>query len=152
MPLATRATTLLLSILMAAPVAAVPFDQSLELQGISFQVQCPNGGSINTVTITPSGLKVDNSVITREADGLGACHSARGRCRRLWIHRRVEGRPQPVGLAPEAHGASGVDPARVAEGAQRLRVVEGVCQGWVPSYPSSLVWNERLARDFRTLM
>jgi len=70
MPKATDRKAVLLCALIAAPVAAAPFDQSLELRGISFRVQCPNEGSINTVTITPSGLQADNSVITREADGV----------------------------------------------------------------------------------
>ena len=70
MPNASDRTALLLCALISAPVAAAPFDQSLELQDVSFHVQCPNQGSINTVTITPSGLQADNSAITREADGV----------------------------------------------------------------------------------
>lgn len=45
------------------------FEQSLSLQGISFKVSCPNKGSINKLTITPSGLEIDNAVIEQEIDG-----------------------------------------------------------------------------------
>lgn len=45
------------------------FNQKLSLQGISFEVNCPNQGSINKLTITPSGLEIDNSVIEKEIDG-----------------------------------------------------------------------------------
>lgn len=37
--------------------------------GITFHVTSPNEGSINEVTITPSGLEVDNSPVTVEIDG-----------------------------------------------------------------------------------
>jgi hypothetical protein len=60
----------LLCALFVGPTAAAPFDQSLELQGIGFRVQCPNTGSINRVTITATGLAKDNAVIEREADGI----------------------------------------------------------------------------------
>lgn len=58
----------------AAPTAAdsgVPagFEQTLDLQGITFRVSCPNASSINTLTIEPSGLEADNSAISREVDG-----------------------------------------------------------------------------------
>jgi hypothetical protein len=46
-----------------------PFEQTLELQGIRFRLSCPNDSSINTLTIQPSGLKIDNSTIEREVDG-----------------------------------------------------------------------------------
>jgi hypothetical protein len=49
--------------------AAGGFNKSVALQGISFRVQCPNQGSVNKVTITPSGLQNDNSPVTREVDG-----------------------------------------------------------------------------------
>ena len=45
------------------------FEQKLSLQGISFEVSCPNQGSINQLTIKPSGLEIDNSVIQKEVDG-----------------------------------------------------------------------------------
>lgn len=37
--------------------------------GITFRVTSPNSGSINEVTITPSGLEIDNSPVTVEVDG-----------------------------------------------------------------------------------
>lgn len=45
------------------------FDKTLELQGISFHVTCPNASSINDVTIVPAGLAIDNSPISREVEG-----------------------------------------------------------------------------------
>ncbi len=49
--------------------ATSAFNKTLELQGISFHIQCPNNSSLNQVTITPKGLKEVNEVITVEADG-----------------------------------------------------------------------------------
>jgi hypothetical protein len=48
---------------------ATDFEQTLELQGISFKVHATNKGSINTLTIKPKGLKQDNRLITREING-----------------------------------------------------------------------------------
>ena len=45
------------------------FDKTFSLQGISFHVVATNEGSINQLTITPKGLKYDNSVMTKEIDG-----------------------------------------------------------------------------------
>jgi hypothetical protein len=45
------------------------FDVTLGLQGVTFRVTCSNAASINTVTVTPSGLRVDNAPILREIDG-----------------------------------------------------------------------------------
>jgi hypothetical protein len=45
------------------------FDQVFTFQGISFHVTCPNSGSINQLTIKPSGLIIDNSMIEQEIDG-----------------------------------------------------------------------------------
>jgi hypothetical protein len=45
------------------------FSKSLALQGIEFNVEATNQGSINQLAITPSGLKEENSVISREIDG-----------------------------------------------------------------------------------
>jgi hypothetical protein len=56
--------------LLGGTTAAAPFEQSLELQGVGFRVQCPNAGSINRVTITATGLENDNAVIERKADGI----------------------------------------------------------------------------------
>jgi hypothetical protein len=53
----------------AAPVAAAAFEKTLELQGVRFQVSCPNASSTNKLTITPSGLANDNAPIVRDVDG-----------------------------------------------------------------------------------
>ena len=49
--------------------APVTYDETLEYGGISFHVVATGEGSIGNVTITPSGLEVDNAPITRETDG-----------------------------------------------------------------------------------
>jgi hypothetical protein len=53
-----------------APARTAAFDQTLELQGVTFKVTCPNASSINKLTITPSGLTGDNAPITQEIDGI----------------------------------------------------------------------------------
>jgi len=45
------------------------FDKVLKLQGITFHVQATNEGSLNQLTITPSGLSIVNDVINQEIDG-----------------------------------------------------------------------------------
>ncbi len=45
------------------------YEQNLSLQGISFKISCPNQGSLNKLTIIPSGLEIDNSVIEKDIDG-----------------------------------------------------------------------------------
>ena len=45
------------------------FDKTLKLHGISFHISSANNSSLNTLTIKPSGLEVDNSVIEQEIDG-----------------------------------------------------------------------------------
>lgn len=45
------------------------FDKTFSLQGITFHVVANNEGSINQLTITPSGLQIDNRVIKQEIDG-----------------------------------------------------------------------------------
>lgn len=53
-----------------AESAATPaFNKEFDLQGVHFIVQATNNGSMNTLTITPSGLTEVNDVITREIDG-----------------------------------------------------------------------------------
>lgn len=49
--------------------APAAFEQTLDLQGITFRVSCPNASSVNTLSIEPSGLEVANSTIAREVDG-----------------------------------------------------------------------------------
>lgn len=57
--------------LASTPAAALEaYDQTLELQGVTFRVQCDNAASENTLTLTPSGLEEDNSPITVEVDGV----------------------------------------------------------------------------------
>ena len=63
------ASAVLLAITALGAGAAEPFDQTLSLQGVSFRVQTDNASSINRLTITPTGLEVDNHAIEVEADG-----------------------------------------------------------------------------------
>ena len=55
---------------VAAPVASTAFSQVLELQGVSFTVECPNDGTRNTLTVTPAGLEIDNSRWSQEVEGV----------------------------------------------------------------------------------
>ena len=65
---------ILVSIVLAIsvlPAGAIDtYDQTLTLQGITFLVQCDNAASLNTLTLTPSGLEKDNSPSTIEVDGV----------------------------------------------------------------------------------
>ena len=45
------------------------FEKNLKLHGINFHVFCKNKSSLNTLTITPTGLEKDNTVIQQEIDG-----------------------------------------------------------------------------------
>ena len=45
------------------------FDKTFSLQGITFHVVATNKGSLNQLTITPSGLEIVNRVMTHEIDG-----------------------------------------------------------------------------------
>lgn len=45
------------------------FDKTLTLQGITFHIVATNEGSLNQLTITPSGLERDNRVLKQEIDG-----------------------------------------------------------------------------------
>ena len=72
-------TTPLLSLITLAACALVSmaeeaapakgFDKKLSLQGLTFQVKCPNEGSLNKLTITPTGLEGENKPIVVEVDG-----------------------------------------------------------------------------------
>jgi hypothetical protein len=53
----------------AATASAEAFNKEFDLHGVHFVVQAANNGSMNTLTITPSGLAEVNDVITREIDG-----------------------------------------------------------------------------------
>jgi len=52
-----------------APKSSYAFDKVMELEGITFHVQATNGGSLNTLRITPSGLEEVNRPIEQEIDG-----------------------------------------------------------------------------------
>jgi len=54
----------------AVPAAPGPFEQRLELNGISFLVTSPNKPSDNTARIVPSGLAIDNSPIDWAVQGV----------------------------------------------------------------------------------
>lgn len=45
------------------------FNKEFDLQGVHFVVEASSNGSINTLSIIPSGLKGSNDAITREIDG-----------------------------------------------------------------------------------
>ena len=45
------------------------FNKELSLQNVQFAVKASNNGSINQLSITPSGLKISNDEINREIDG-----------------------------------------------------------------------------------
>jgi hypothetical protein len=45
------------------------FDRVLELPGITFHASCPNDSSLPSLKIVPGKLEIDNSEVTREADG-----------------------------------------------------------------------------------
>lgn len=51
------------------PAAGAQFDKALELQGIRFRVTGTRVGEMNTLTIVPAGLQIDNSPIVRPIDG-----------------------------------------------------------------------------------
>ncbi len=53
----------------ATPTQPAGFDQTLDLQGITFHVSSANAGSINRLRIEPMGLTLDNAVIEQEIDG-----------------------------------------------------------------------------------
>jgi len=50
--------------------AQTPFDQTLELLGITFRVSSPNAATGNTVEVTPTGLAIDNRAMSRDIDGV----------------------------------------------------------------------------------
>ncbi len=52
---------------LASPGA--PFETTLSLQGIRFRVTATNAGSLNTLTIHPAGLEIDNSPWPQQIDG-----------------------------------------------------------------------------------
>ena len=50
--------------------AEISFAQVLELQGVTFSVVSPNAASSNTVTVSTTGLEIDNSAWSQEVDGI----------------------------------------------------------------------------------
>jgi hypothetical protein len=56
--------------LRAVATTGRPFDATLELQRIRFRVTATNEGSINRMTIVPSGLESENRPVEREIDGV----------------------------------------------------------------------------------
>jgi len=66
-------SVLLLGLLFGNGVASAGggngFSQTVELNGISFRVTCPNNSSINILHVAPSGLAIDNTTIRQEIDG-----------------------------------------------------------------------------------
>lgn len=52
-----------------AATPPVPFDQTLSLLGVGFRVSSANKGSVNELTIVPTGLAIDNTPIVRSIDG-----------------------------------------------------------------------------------
>lgn len=68
---AILAFTALAVALGASPAGALEaYDQTLTLQGVTFRVQCDNDSSLNMLTLTPSGLEIDNAPIGAEVDGV----------------------------------------------------------------------------------
>ena len=51
------------------PEKSAGFDLTVKLQGITFRVQSPNKSAENTLTITPTGLELQNEIITSQIDG-----------------------------------------------------------------------------------
>ena len=54
---------------VAGALPGAGFDRTLERDGIRFRVTCPNQGSLNQVTIAPSGLPADARPVNVEVDG-----------------------------------------------------------------------------------
>ncbi len=46
------------------------FTKTLSLQGIAFKINATTSGSINALTIQPSGLEIDNRKVVHEIDGI----------------------------------------------------------------------------------
>lgn len=61
-----------LALTLGSPPAGAleKYDQTLNLQGVTFRVQCDNAASLNDLTVSPSGLEADNEPITVEVDGV----------------------------------------------------------------------------------
>ena len=46
-----------------------PFDETLEMQGLTFRVQSDNNSALNLITVTPSGLAIDDAPVTAGVHG-----------------------------------------------------------------------------------
>ncbi len=57
-------------LLLTGLASASPFDKKEAMQNISFHVTSPNKAVGNTVRIVPAGLKIDNSPIEMNIDGV----------------------------------------------------------------------------------
>jgi predicted small lipoprotein YifL len=68
-PAAETAATAPAEAAAAPETAKLGFKQEFELNGVRFVVEATNEGSMNNLTITPSGLSEVNDVISREIDG-----------------------------------------------------------------------------------
>lgn len=65
------AVSLLALTLGPSPARALEaYNHVMTLQGVTFRVECDNAASLNTLTLTPSGLEIDNKPITVEVDGV----------------------------------------------------------------------------------
>ena len=67
---ATRASALLVLILVAQVLRAEPFERQLGAAGIGFHVRAANDTSIGTLEITHTGLVPGPATIRREIDGI----------------------------------------------------------------------------------
>lgn len=68
-PTTARAASAPLATLPPPAPTAVPFEQALTLFGVAFRVTSPNDGSLNDLTIVPSGLSMAQAPMVRRIDG-----------------------------------------------------------------------------------
>lgn len=66
----TSFLTLAALFLFPSVQAAIAFETTQTLQGITFTVTSLNAPTANSVTVIPAGLEIDNSPITIQADGV----------------------------------------------------------------------------------
>lgn len=64
-----KQTALLSVIVLLTVTAALAYDETVELFGISFHVTSTSDGSSAAVSIAPSGLEIDNRPMLRKVDG-----------------------------------------------------------------------------------
>ena len=68
-PVAAPAASAPLATLPPPAPTAVPFEQALTLFGVGFRVTSSNDGSLNDLTIVPSGLSAAKAPVVRRIDG-----------------------------------------------------------------------------------